>query len=78
MGDWTRIVKRSGSSAAGFDRREGFTVYKLPDGRWCAMGDNGGYKAFVTDDLSSGKFTTEVTANFRKGPFPPWYGNAAF
>ena len=68
-GDWTRIVKRSGSSAAGFDRREGFTVYKLPDGRWCAMGDNGGYKAFVTDDLSSGKFTTEVTANFGKDRF---------
>ena len=67
-GDWTRLVKRSGSSAAGFDRREGFTVYKLPDGRWCAMGDNGGYKAFVTDDLFSGKFTA-ATANFVDGRF---------
>lgn len=37
-GDWTRIVKRSGSSAAGFDRREGFTVYKLPDGRMVCNG----------------------------------------
>jgi len=62
-GSWERIVTRSGSSAAGFDGREGFTVYQLPDGRWCAMGDNQGYRAFVTDDLSSGKFTA-VKATF--------------
>ena len=67
-GDWKRIVKRSESSQAGFDRREGFTVYQLPDGRWCAMGDNGGYKAFLTDDLASGKFTVE-NANFVDGRF---------
>ena len=67
-GSWKRLVKRSGSSDAGFDSREGFTVYQLPDGKWCAMGDHSGYKAFVTDDLSSGKFT-EATADFVDGKF---------
>ncbi len=67
-GSWSRLVTRSGSSAAGFDRREGFTVYKLPDGRWCAMGDSSGYKAFVTDDLASGKFTA-ANAQFVDGRF---------
>ena len=33
-GDWKRLVKRSESGSAGFDRREGFTVYQLPDGEW--------------------------------------------
>lgn len=56
-GSWKRLVTRSGSEGAGFDSREGFTVYQLPDGKWCAMGDHSGYKAFVTDDLASGKFT---------------------
>lgn len=67
-GSWSRLVTRSGSSAAGFDRREGFTVYKLPDGRWCAMGDSSGYKAFVTNDLASGKFTA-ADAQFVDGRF---------
>lgn len=64
-GSWKRLVTRSGSSAAGFVRTEGYTVYQLPDGRWCAMGDDGGYKAFVTDDLASGKFTA-ANATFEK------------
>ncbi len=70
-GSWTRLVTRSGSEAAGFDSREGFTVYQLPDGRWCAMGDHGGYKAFLTDDLSTGKFTAQEPSfpdgHFRHG-----------
>lgn len=67
-GSWSRLVTRSGSSDAGFDGREGLTVYQLPDGRWCVMGDNQGYKAFVTDDLASGKFT-EANASFPDGKF---------
>lgn len=67
-GSWKRLVTRSGSSTAGFDSREGFTVYKLPDGKWCAMGDHDGYKAFVTDDLASGKWTA-ATADFVDGRF---------
>lgn len=67
-GSWKRIVTRSGSAEAGFDGREGFTVYQLPDGKWCAMGDHSGYKAFVTDDLSSGKFEAAET-NFVDGEF---------
>ena len=67
-GSWKRLVTRSGSSAAGFDSREGFTVYQLPDERWCAMGDHSGYKAFVTDDLASGKFT-EAESEFVDGRF---------
>lgn len=62
-GSWTRIVSRSGSSGAGFDSREGFTVYQLPDGTWCAMGDHSGYQAFTTTDLSSGTFT-QAQASF--------------
>lgn len=68
-GDWKRLVKRSESGSAGFDRREGFTVYQLPDGEWCLMGDNGGYKAFLTDDLSSGKYTATDKAKFVDGNF---------
>ena len=67
-GSWTRLVSRGGSSAAGFDGREGFTVYQLPDGTWCAMGDNGGYRAFLTDDLSKGTFTA-TEASFPDGGF---------
>ena len=67
-GSWTRLVTRSGTGAAGFEREEGFTVYQLPDGRWCAMGDEDGYKAFVTNDLASGKFT-KTTASFVDGRF---------
>lgn len=70
-GSWTRLVTRDGSGAAGFKKTEGFTVYKLPDGRWCAMGDDGGYKAFLTDSLATGKFTaanaTFVDGRFRHG-----------
>ncbi len=67
-GSWRRLVNRSGSKAAGFDRREGLTVYQLPDGKWCVMGDNEGYKAFVTSDLSSGSFTA-ASASFPDGAF---------
>lgn len=70
-GSWKRIVKRSESGSAGFDGREGITVYQLPDGKWCVMGDHQGYQAFVTDDLSSGKFTKAnsafVDGKFRHG-----------
>ncbi|MCI8307457.1 MAG: family 43 glycosylhydrolase [Lachnospiraceae bacterium] len=67
-GSWERIVTRNNYTEAGFDRREGFTVYQLPDGRWCAMGDNSGYAAFVTDDLSKGKYT-KISASFVDGKF---------
>ncbi|MBO5371248.1 MAG: family 43 glycosylhydrolase [Lachnospiraceae bacterium] len=67
-GSWKRIVTRSGSSAAGFTRSEGYTVFKLPDGKWCAMGDNGGYIAFTTDDLASGQFTS-ASVSFPDGRF---------
>lgn len=67
-GSWTRLVKRSQAQAAGFGGIEGLTVYQLPDGKWCAMGDNQGYKAYVTDDLASGKWTA-ATANFVDGRF---------
>ncbi len=72
-GNWTRLVHRDEASKAGFSRREGFTVYQLPDGRWCAMGDDGGYAPFVTDDLSSAKFEQlssskySFTERFRHG-----------
>ena len=67
-GSWTRLVSRSESSAAGFDGREGFTVYQLPNGNWCAMGDSSGYRAFITDDLSKGTFTA-TDASFPDGGF---------
>ncbi len=68
-GSWKRLVTRSGSSSAGFVRCEGLTVYKLPDGQWCAMGDDGGYKAFLTNDLASGKFTLSSSTSFPDGKF---------
>ena len=68
-GSWTRLVKRDGQSEAGFSRGEGLTVYQLPDGTWCAMADNGGYTAYLTDDLSSGTFTQSSAASFVDGRF---------
>lgn len=68
-GSWKRLVTRSGSSGAGFVRCEGLTVYQLPDGQWCAMGDDSGYKAFLTDDLASGNFTLSSAASFPDGKF---------
>lgn len=67
-GSWKRLVKRSESSAAGFDGREGLTVYQLPNGLWCVMGDHDAYKAFLTKDLASGKFTA-VDSSFPDGKF---------
>lgn len=68
-GNWKRLVERDESGAAGFGRCEGLTVYQLPDGTWCAMGDNGGYTAYLTDDLSSGKFEQSKEAKFVDGRF---------
>ena len=68
-GSWKRLVKRDGQAAAGFSRGEGLTVYQLPGGTWCAMADNGGYTAYLTDDLSSGKFTQSNQASFVDGRF---------
>ncbi|MBO5302999.1 MAG: family 43 glycosylhydrolase [Lachnospiraceae bacterium] len=67
-GSWQRIVTRSGSFGAGFNGMEGLTVYQLPSGQWCAMGDNDGYKAYVANDLSSGEFEL-VASNFVDGKF---------
>lgn len=67
-GSWKRLVTRSGCTAAGFTRSEGYTVFQLPDGKWCAMGDNGGYIAFTTDSLASGKFTS-AKVSFPDGRF---------
>ena len=68
-GSWTRLVKRDGQAAAGFSSGEGLTVYQLPDGTWCAMADNSGYTAYLTDDLSSGTFTKSSDASFVDGRF---------
>lgn len=68
-GSWKRLVKRDGQAAAGFSKGEGLTVYQLPNGTWCAMADNGGYTAYLTNDLSSGKFTRSDQASFVDGRF---------
>ena len=68
-GSWTRLVKRDGQAAAGFSRGEGLTVYQLPGGTWCAMADNGGYTAYLTNDLASGTFTQSSEASFVDGRF---------
>ena len=67
-GSWTRLIKRSEHGSAGFSSVEGLTAYQLPDGRWCVMGDNQGYQAFVTDDLSSAEFEP-TQASFVDGRF---------
>ncbi len=68
-GSWTRLVKRDGQAAAGFSSGEGLTVYQLPDGTWCAMADNSGYTAYLTDDLASGTFEKSSEASFVDGRF---------
>ena len=66
---WTRLIERDEQSEAGFSGGEGLTVYQLPDGTWCAMADNSGYTAYLTDDLASGKFTRSDEARFLDGRF---------
>ena len=63
-GSWKRLVTRSGSGAAGFSGIEGLTVYQLPNGAWCVMGDNQGYKAFLAETLSAGEFFASSRAQF--------------
>ena len=46
-----------------------FRSYQLPDGTWCAMADNGGYTAYLTDDLASGTFEKSSEASFVDGRF---------
>jgi beta-xylosidase len=57
-GPWTRVIARGEDTAHGLSNHiEGLTVYQIPDGRWVLMGDSGGYQAFVTESLSSLRFT---------------------
>lgn len=57
-GPWVNAIALGEDEAHGLSSRmEGITVYQLPDGRWALMGDNSGYKAFVTDSLASLQFT---------------------
>ncbi len=62
-GPWTRLINRGEYTDHGFSGVEGLTCYQLPDGTWCAMGDNQGYKAFTTSDLATANFTS-ATATF--------------
>ena len=72
-GEWERIISRGKSTGAGLGDSsgiEGLTAYQLPDGRFCVMGDHSGYKAYVTNDLASAKYTSEKStfdSTFRHG-----------
>jgi hypothetical protein len=70
-GPWLEIP--SPTLAATTQRYEGpaafqfsFPTAENSSGAWCLMLDNGGYKAFTTTDLASGKFTA---SNETKFPF---------
>lgn len=57
-GPWTRVINPGQEAAHGLKARmEGLTVYQLPDGRWAAMGDDGGYYGHIANTLSSLQFT---------------------
>lgn len=56
-GPWERKIARGTHGQHGLGSIEGITSYQLPDGRWAVMGDNGGYSAYVTDDLAGLQFT---------------------
>ena len=67
MNDWERIIARGQHTQFGItDGMEGITCYQLPDGTWCVMGDNGGYRAFVTEDFTS---YTKVSSTFSPAYF---------
>ena len=67
MNDWERIIARGQHTQFGItDGMEGITCYQLPDGTWCVMGDNGGYRAFVTEDFTS---YTKVSSTFSPASF---------
>ncbi len=56
-GPWTREIDAGEAGAHGLlARMEGLTVYQLPDGRWAAMGDDGGYYGHTADTLASLEF----------------------
>jgi hypothetical protein len=75
-GPWLEIP--SPSLAAATKRYEGPATFQFtpqhqgPPETWCLMLDNGGYKAFTTTDLASGKFTE---SNDTKFPFPFRHGS---
>ena len=67
MNDWERVIARGEHTQFGItDGMEGITCYQLPDGTWCVMGDNGGYRAFVTEDFTS---YTKVSSTFSPASF---------
>jgi arabinoxylan arabinofuranohydrolase len=74
-GPWLEI---SSPSLAATQRYEGPAAFPFtPQGQgqpetWCLMLDNGGYKAFTTTDLASGKFTASNETTF---PFPFRHGS---
>jgi beta-xylosidase len=56
-GPWTRRIDRGEASAHGLRASmEGLTVYRLPDGRWGAMGDQSGYYGHIADTLAELQF----------------------
>ena len=78
-GPWLEIP--SPTLAAATQRYEGPSAFQFtPQGQgqpetWCLLLDNGGYKAFTTTDLASGKFTasneTKFPFRFRHGSVLP-------
>ncbi|WP_137843056.1 family 43 glycosylhydrolase [Microbacterium sp. 2FI] len=57
-GPWTTVVGRDQAASFGLRARmEGHTVYRLPDGRWAVMGDDGGYYGHIADTLAELDFT---------------------
>lgn len=64
-----RTYTLNGESHTNYGGYEGPTVYKLNgENKWCLLLDNygksAGYKPFVTDDISKGRFTSASAFNF--------------
>lgn len=82
MADWTKIMTRGTHTQFGLENVEGFTVYQLPDGRWCAMGDSSAYRGFwiEDEDFASLKFTKNATSgtNSRSNTFYNGTGTTTF
>jgi hypothetical protein len=74
-GPWTEIPTPSLAGTQRFEGSAAFQFKSPADGKlqpWCLMLDNGGYKAFTTSDLTSGKFTA---SNETKFPFAFRHGS---
>ena len=65
---WQRVMSRGTNVQHGLTNKEGLNSYKLPNGDWCVVGDNGGYHGYIFD-TENVQFKRISNMTFHDGTF---------